>query len=219
MAMLATDRSSEFGQHEELTTRLASLVRQYPAGPGIIKEFIQNADDAGATRLDVVMDWRDHGTSLSRDDPIRPLLGPALLIANDAIFTDKNFDEIKEIGDSGKRLDWGKTGRFGVGFNTAYNLTDHPSFLSRRWLVCLDPHGSAVAKPGQGGRQFPLPILRIEHPALERSFCAAPNFTSGTEHYDGTVFRLPLRSSARAKLIPILTLSNPWLPSRGVRWT
>jgi hypothetical protein len=78
MVMLATDRSSTFGQHEELTTRLANLVRQYPAGPGIIKEFIQNADDAGATRLDIVMDWRDHGTSLSPDDPIRPLLGPAL---------------------------------------------------------------------------------------------------------------------------------------------
>jgi hypothetical protein len=90
---------------------VGSLVRQYPAGPGIIKEFIQNADDAGATRVDVVMDWRDHGTSISLGDPIRPLLGPALLIANDAIFTDKNYEEIREIGDSGKRLDWRKTGR------------------------------------------------------------------------------------------------------------
>src|SRR5258708_35991249 len=100
--MLATDKSSTFGQREELTTRLPTLVRQYPAGPGIIKEFIQNADDAGATRVDVVIDWRAHGTFLSPDDPIRPLLGPALLIANDATFTDRNFQEIKEIGDSGK---------------------------------------------------------------------------------------------------------------------
>src|SRR4051794_32256897 len=53
--MLEIEKSSTFGHHEVLTTRLASLVRQYPAGPGIIKEFIQNADDAGATRLDVVM--------------------------------------------------------------------------------------------------------------------------------------------------------------------
>jgi hypothetical protein len=83
--MLATDKTLTFGQREELTTRLASLVRQYPAGPGIIKEFIQNADDAGATRVDVIMDWRDHGAFLSPNDPIKPLLGPALLIANDAI--------------------------------------------------------------------------------------------------------------------------------------
>jgi sacsin len=198
--MLETDKSSAFGQHEELTTRLASLVRQYPAGPGIIKEFIQNADDAGATRVDVIVDWRDHGKSIAPDNPIRPLLGPALLIANDAVFSDENFRQIRSIGDSGKRLDWSKLGRFGVGFNTAYNLTDHPSFLSRRWFVCLDPHGSAIARPEHGGRQFPLPILRQEHPSIERCFAPAPNFVLGTNNYDGTVFRLPFRSPAQAKV-------------------
>jgi hypothetical protein len=38
----------DFGQQERLTVRLKELIRNYPRGVGIIKEFIQNADDAGA---------------------------------------------------------------------------------------------------------------------------------------------------------------------------
>ena len=41
-------RGFEFGQTERLTRRLHKLVRSYPPGVGILKEFIQNADDAGA---------------------------------------------------------------------------------------------------------------------------------------------------------------------------
>jgi hypothetical protein len=39
------------GQQERLTVRLKELIRNYPRGIGIIKEFIQKADDAGARSL------------------------------------------------------------------------------------------------------------------------------------------------------------------------
>jgi hypothetical protein len=59
---MSLPRSSSFavGQRERLTVRLKGLVRQYQRGPRIIKEFLQNADDAGAEHLWIVMDWRDH---------------------------------------------------------------------------------------------------------------------------------------------------------------
>ena len=56
------------------------------------------------------------------------------------------FDGIRYIGESGKRRATLKTGRFGVGFNTAYNVTDYPSLLSREWMICFDPHNDAIAK-------------------------------------------------------------------------
>jgi len=41
-------------QSEPLTTRLKNLIRDYPEGVGIIKELIQNADDAGANRVEII---------------------------------------------------------------------------------------------------------------------------------------------------------------------
>jgi hypothetical protein len=58
---------------------------------------------------------------------------------------------------------------------------------------------------------------------------AAQGFYYITAHLpaDGGQFQYRIKSAHEAhervakegQLIPILTLSNPWLPSRGVRWT
>jgi len=40
-----------FYQSEPLIARLRGIIRDYPEGVGIIKELIQNADDAKATRV------------------------------------------------------------------------------------------------------------------------------------------------------------------------
>lgn len=39
--------------------------------------------------------------------------GPALLAYNDGVFNEKDFESISRIGDSKKREQIGKTGRFG----------------------------------------------------------------------------------------------------------
>ena len=38
-------------QRQPLTVALRKICRDYPAGPGILKELLQNADDAGATEI------------------------------------------------------------------------------------------------------------------------------------------------------------------------
>jgi hypothetical protein len=64
-----------------------------------------------------------------------------LLVYNDACFTENDFQSIQRIGDSLKKTDEQKSkiGRFGIGFNSVYHLTDLPSFVSSSFLVMLDP--------------------------------------------------------------------------------
>lgn len=38
-------------QHQPLTVTLKNICRDYPAGGGILRELLQNADDAGATEM------------------------------------------------------------------------------------------------------------------------------------------------------------------------
>ena len=39
--------------------------------------------------------------------------GPGLLVFNDSVFSEQDFESISRIGDSVKRAQAGKTGRFG----------------------------------------------------------------------------------------------------------
>lgn len=48
-------------QREKFTSRVRNVIRDYPFGLGVIKEFLANADDAGAASFAVVLDGREHG--------------------------------------------------------------------------------------------------------------------------------------------------------------
>src|SRR5438093_701227 len=67
-------------------------------------------------------------------------LDHAIVVYNDAQFTDDDFRHVQTIGDSGKPSRPGQIGRFGRGFNTAYNVTDTPTLLSSSLLAVFDPH-------------------------------------------------------------------------------
>ena len=58
------DEWQSFHQQEDLTTRLHNILEEYPAGVGIFKEFLQNADDAGARKFAIVWDQRSHCSAL-----------------------------------------------------------------------------------------------------------------------------------------------------------
>ena len=119
-------------------------------------QIIQNADDAGAKELKFCIDRRTHPSGSLYHKRLSPFQGPALLAFNDAVFTDVDFQSIQRIGDSLKKATskGGKTGRFGVGFNSVYHLTDVPAFVSGSNLVMFDPHASHLpnvnpANPGK----------------------------------------------------------------------
>lgn len=115
--------------------------------------------------------------------------GPSLLVHNDAVFTEKDFASIRRIGDSLKRAEVGKTGRYGLGFNSVYHLTDIPMFVSDSYLCIFQP--SSAANPG---RRIDFNAARLL--SLHPDTCA-PFQAFGCDMitpFAGTLFRFALRT-------------------------
>jgi sacsin len=74
---------------------------------------ITSQDDAGARTVRLCLDTRTHGKGTLAFAEAAAFQGPALLAFNDAVFTEADFQSISRIGDSVKREQEGKTGRFG----------------------------------------------------------------------------------------------------------
>lgn len=103
----------DFGQKVDLTRRIREVLLNYPEGTTVLKELIQNADDAGATKICLCLDRRSHGTESLLSDRLAQWQGPALLAYNNAVFTEEDFVSISRIGGSAKHGQAWKTGRFG----------------------------------------------------------------------------------------------------------
>ena len=147
------DSAEAFGQHEALTTRLKHILDAYADGPGIISELVQNADDAGATEVRLMLDSNPRGTKSLLGPRLAEVQGPALVAWNDAVFSPSDFHNIARIGQDSKIDKPAAAGRFELGFNAVYHFTDVPSFVSGEYLVMFDPHathlpGATPARPG-----------------------------------------------------------------------
>lgn len=82
-----------------------------------------------------------------------PLQGPSLLVFNNAMFTDADFKSLARIGQGSKLEKLATTGRFGLGFNSTYHITDTPQLVSGDHMVIFDPHcnyipGATLNQPG-----------------------------------------------------------------------
>jgi len=196
----------DFDQTERITHRLSHLVRSYPKGVGIVKEFLQNADDAGASVLKVILDRRTHQGPLPKPE-MGAVLGPALLFFNDSKFTKKDRDRIQAIGSGDKVADAARTGRFGQGFNTSYSVSDYPSLLTGDWIAWFDPHhwniGSWKNEERRNARAFKLDFAKAELESWVRTFdlsCIDNDFMNlSANTFEGTIFRLPLRNEKEAE--------------------
>jgi hypothetical protein len=190
----------EFSQREPLTTRLRGLVRSYPKGVGLIHEFVQNADDAGARSVRVILDEGTYPSTRLPTTSMAELQGPAIVVVNDASFSDEDWRNIQQIGQSGKELDTTKTGRFGLGFNSVYNVTEFPTLLTGNRIGIFDPHGRTVAGATQDrpGRAWRLePTLWSKYPDVLAPFQKF-GLAAGASTFNGSLFRLPLRTVSQA---------------------
>ena len=192
------------GQHEPLTTRIKNIIKNSYLDSTIPKEMIQNAEDAHATQVHFLLDLRHNNDARSSlfDQGMAECQGPALWVYNDARFTQEDFESITKLGGATKEQDTSKIGRFGLGFNAVYNLTDVPSFISGQFLQIFDPHTShlesMIKNPGSPGIRVDLqrntklfslfkdqfaPYNGVFDCRLEEEAC-----------FDGTLFRLPFRT-------------------------
>ena len=192
------------GPYEKLTHRIKRIVQEYGSSIDIFKELIQNADDAMATEIKFLVDWREHSSSSLLAEELKPWQGPALLAYNNAVFSDQDFDHICQLAGQTKLDDPLKTGRFGVGFCATYHLTDLPSFISQQYFTMFDPHttylGDRVSTREPGMRidlidtQEDLKIY--EHQFLPYKDIFGCNvFTLPKDGYKGSLFRFPFRNN------------------------
>src|SRR3954454_8659693 len=88
--------------------QLRDVLQRYH-GFAVVRELIQNADDAGASRLDI-------GWSRGLDGAQHELLkgGPAVFVLNDGEFTSRNARSIAQLGLSDKAGEHGRIGKFGL---------------------------------------------------------------------------------------------------------
>ena len=103
-------------------------------------ELIQNADDA-----------KDELGNFSATSIAFDIRDDALIVTNDAVFREVDFNRIRDLAGGSKRQEAGErtTGAFGVGFISVYQVTDRPEIHSagRRWMLIPDnPENERIAE-------------------------------------------------------------------------
>lgn len=96
----------------------SNLQDRYDSGYPVLKELLQNADDAeaGRFRLDALRGWPTAANPLLR--------GPGLLVVNDGVFRKDDERGITSFGESGKAIDSAAIGKFGLGQKAVFHLCD-----------------------------------------------------------------------------------------------
>ena len=205
------DFGEEFGQEEKLTRRLSRLLEDYSDGFAVPKELVQNADDAGATEVRFLYDERTNQDAMTCliDEEMKHCQGPALWVYNDAEFRDEDFTNITKLNGATKEQETEKIGKFGLGFNAVYNLTDVPMFLSRNFFVIFDPNkfylGKAIRNKSKPGIKINLNKNTKRLRSLSNQFKPFNGIFDCDLHlnkddysYPGTLFRFPLRTREQA---------------------
>ncbi|CAI8014095.1 Sacsin [Geodia barretti] len=187
-----------FGQRQPpLYVTIQKILDKYPDGQ-IFKEIIQNADDAGASTVHFYLDSRQHGSQSLIYSSIGQFQGPSLLSYNDAMFQEKDWQSIQDMQQSVKAEDPFKVGKFGIGFNSVYHITDLPTIVSGNRLAYLDPHEEIW--PRQTGQWYE--INQNAHCSdTFAPFEALCGFSVRNRSYNGTLFRFPLRNVSRARRV------------------
>jgi len=110
---------SALDEVKAIQTLLADIYKDAGDGRTLVRELVQNADDARADRLlFVVVDqgWKDAENSL--------LHGPGLLVMNNGPFLAEDRDALHLALGGSKAEDIGKIGRFGIGLKSVFHICE-----------------------------------------------------------------------------------------------
>ena len=183
--------SFEIDYEEDLIPRIRDLIDGYDKD-SILKEYLQNADDSGATELIVTFDKQQYTKLNSTDFEVANT--SALLLQNNSQFKEKDFKSIVKISAQGKTKEADSTGRFGQGFSSSFSISDHPGFVSNGRAYWFDVQRTAVSKEKSKS------IQGWDYTGSQEISEWLDTFNDVIdENFAGTIFRLPLRNDITSK--------------------
>ena len=140
-----------------IVNQITQLLRdRYPSGFPIIKELLQNADDAEARRF-VVDFYESLPGSETATNPL--LRAPGALILNDGRFSDTDMEGIRTFADSTKSHDSSRVGKFGIGQKAVFHLCD-------AFVVVADGYTRQVVLAGRESFRCHQRFARQRHGTL-----------------------------------------------------
>ncbi|EGC35674.1 hypothetical protein DICPUDRAFT_97831 [Dictyostelium purpureum] len=181
-------------QKLDITTGIRNNLAKYQESK-IFREIVQNAEDAGANEVIIKLDLNTYGSEklfFKEDDEfynnLKDLQGPSIIIYNNGVFKDSDWEGIEYIGEGSKKKDMLSIGNFGLGFNSTYHITDCPQIISGKKLWFLDP--VKLIKEGIECADFTAENYEEyedQFKPFEQFGCTMKSF------FEGTIIRLPLR--------------------------
>ncbi|SRR5260221_4131898 len=113
-----------FRERVDTASSIKSILDCYPLGNGLLRELLQNSDDAGATSQvrfssichsllianrnstkTFILDTRQYGDVTLLDPTLKETQGPSLLAVNDSIFNESDWKALQTIHGSNKTSD------------------------------------------------------------------------------------------------------------------
>ncbi|ELI1809222.1 hypothetical protein RQV70_000306 [Vibrio fluvialis] len=114
-----------------------NLRDRYKSGFPILKEMVQNADDAKACNL--VIGW--HPGIATATHPL--LKDPAIFFVNDAELKEKDVKGIRTLGLGSKASDTNAVGKFGLGMKSLFHFGELYFFIGSDWEEYTGPYPKA----------------------------------------------------------------------------
>jgi hypothetical protein len=187
------DDEEAFGQEADLVSQVQQLLQEYGDSADFIKEFVQNADDAGATSLGIFLLEEKFGIEQVVDPRAAALQGAAIYICCDNSLSSVDIGNMQRVGQSAKRMDATTSGRFGIGMNVMYRFCDCPQLLANDSLHFFDLMRMYVAQPGmRRGRKYGVDKVERNFPDSYKPF-TSDKLPHRLKSYP-TIFRLALRT-------------------------
>ncbi|KAJ7262754.1 hypothetical protein B0H12DRAFT_1104316 [Mycena haematopus] len=194
---------------ESLVTTIRNVLTQY-SELQICNEFLANACDAEATKFGICVDERPGAANKLLSSAMAPFQNcPSLVMYNNGVFSSKDFEGICRTGIGGKEGRTNTIGQFGLGVLSMFHFTEMAMIVSGAHVLFLDP--SKTHLPIQGRASLLLPLDQIKRWYPDHISCLDGLYDFDADHvshYNGTLFRLPLRNSLQINAQSILSATR-----------
>ncbi|CAG8458307.1 12515_t:CDS:2 [Dentiscutata heterogama] len=162
----------KFHPEEKYTTRIKNILTEYPDGSQILREILQNSDDAKSTVQIFILNHKTYPSEALFDPKLKRYQGPALLSANDTIFQPEDFKSLM----------------------CAQLFLDLPTFLS---ILMRENIVKWKLDRGHPDQFNPFLVDFIKSKLITKNPHQFDDMPDG--FHNGTIFRYPLRTSRDAE--------------------